>query len=166
VIVSLIVAMDENRGIGLRNRLPWRLASDLKRFRELTMGHHLIAGRKTYESIGRPLPGRQMIIVTRDRNYRASGCLMVHSPDEAFRLAAERGEREAFVIGGAEIYAQALPQADRLYLTQVHAQVQADVFFPEFAEDEWQEVSRNFHAADEKNQYDFTFRELRRKSID
>lgn len=166
MIVSLIVAMDENRGIGLRNRLPWRLASDLKRFRELTMGHHLIAGRKTYESIGRPLPGRQMIIVTRDRNYRASGCLMVHSPDEAFRLAAERGEREAFVIGGAEIYAQALPQADRLYLTQVHAQVQADVFFPEFAEDEWQEVSRNFHAADEKNQYDFTFRELRRKSID
>lgn len=166
MIVSLIVAMDENRGIGLRNRLPWRLASDLKRFRELTMGHHLIAGRKTYESIGRLLPGRQMIIVTRDRNYQVSGCLMVHSPDEAFSLAAERGEREAFVIGGAEIYAQALPQADRLYLTQVHAQVQADVFFPEFAEDEWQEVSRNFHAADEKNQYDFTFRELRRKSID
>src|ERR1041384_6972267 len=109
--------MDERRGIGKQGRLPWRLSADLKRFRELTMGHHIVVGRKTFESIGRPLPGRQMIVVPRGRGLRAEGCLICHSPEEAIRLAAARGESEVFVCGGAEIYAQSLARADRLYLT-------------------------------------------------
>src|ERR1044071_9960120 len=111
--------MDEKRGIGKAGGLPWRLSADLKRFRELTMGHHLIVGRKTFESIGKPLPGRQMIIVTRQAGFHAEGCFIVNSVDDALRLARERGESEVFVIGGAEIYAQTLALAVRLYLTLV-----------------------------------------------
>ena len=157
MIVSLIAALDRHRGIGKDNQLPWRLSADLKRFRELTMGHHLIVGRKTYESIGKPLPGRTMIIVTRQPGFQAEGSLVVDSVAAALALAESRGESEVFVIGGAEIYVQTLAQADRLYLTQVEAEVAADTFFPAFAEDNWQEVERNAHAADEKNQYAFTF---------
>jgi dihydrofolate reductase len=163
VIISLIAAMDERRGIGIEGRLPWRLSADLKKFRSLTMGHHLIAGRKTCESIGRPLPGRTMIIVTRDQQFQAAGCLVAHSVDEALAQAAARGESEVFIIGGAEIYAQTINRADRLYLTQVHATVAADVFFPEFDPGAWSEKEVWRHAADEKNQYSFTFRELERK---
>ncbi|HWQ31842.1 MAG TPA: dihydrofolate reductase [Blastocatellia bacterium] len=160
MIVSLIVAMDERRGIGFEGRLPWRLSADLKRFKALTMGHHLIAGRKTYESIGRPLPGRTMIIVTRDPDYQAEGCLIAHSVDEALALARARGETEAFIIGGAEIYAQTLERADRLYLTQVHAITDADVFFPAFDESAWREQEVSPHEAGEKNQYPSTFKLL------
>lgn len=160
MIVSLIVAMDKRRGIGLNNRLPWRLAADMKRFRELTMGHHLIVGRKTYESIGKPLPGRQMVIVTRDQDYRAEGCAVVHSLDEALGLARARGEQEAFIGGGAQIYAEAIGLADRLYLTLVEAETAADTFFPEFDEDEWRERESFYQPADEKNQYPFTFKLL------
>lgn len=157
MIVSLIVAMDRRRGIGKDNQLPWRLSADLKRFRELTMGHHLIVGRKTYESIGKPLPGRTMIIVTHQPDFQAEGCLVVRSVEEALALARARNESEVFVIGGAEIYAQTLAQADRLYLTLVEAEVAADTFFPTLAEDDWREVERCTHAADEKHQYAFTF---------
>ncbi len=160
MIVSLIVAMDRRRGIGKDNRLPWRLSADMKRFRELTMGHYLIVGRKTFESIGKPLPGRQMIIVTRQAGVQAEGCFVVNSVDEALRLARERGESEAFVIGGAEIYAQTLALADRLYLTLVDAEVEADTFFPEFVENEWLAQEMAQHEADEKNQYPFTFKLL------
>jgi len=123
LIVSLIAAMDKRYGIGRRNQLPWRLSADLKRFRELTMGHHIIVGRKTYDSIGKPLPGRQMIIVTRNPGFRADGCLICHSVDEAIALARSRGESEIFICGGAEIYNQSLVLADRLYLTFVDAEV-------------------------------------------
>ncbi|MFN0119324.1 MAG: dihydrofolate reductase [Blastocatellia bacterium] len=164
LLISLIVAMDEQRGIGRDNGLPWRLPADLKRFRELTMGHHLIAGRKTWESIGRPLPGRQMIVVTRNPRYQAPECLMAHSLNEAIALAAARGETEAFIIGGADIYTQTLGMAHRLYLTQVHATVSADTFFPMLDEHEWRETAALFHAADEKNPYPFTFRTLERKA--
>src|SRR5262245_52323986 len=105
VLVSIIVAMDRKAGIGADNKLPWRLSADLKRFRELTMGHHIIVGRKTFESIGKPLPGRRMIVVTRDRSYEAEGCDVVHSVQDAIELARGRGESEAFICGGAEIYA-------------------------------------------------------------
>jgi dihydrofolate reductase len=132
MIVSLIVAMDERGGIGLNNRVPWHLPADLKRFKALTMGHHLILGRKTYESIGRVLPGRTMIIVTRSKDYRAEGCWVSSSLQQALRLAEERGETEAFIGGGGMIYAQALPYADRIYLTRVHTEVEADVHFPKW----------------------------------
>lgn len=165
MIVSLIAAMDKKRGIGLGNQLPWRLPADLKRFRELTMGHHLIVGRKTFDSIGKPLPGRQMIIVTRDCNFQAEGCLISHSPDEAIQMARRRGESEVFVIGGAEIYKQSFAFADRIYLTLIDAEVEADTFFPEFDEQKWDERETVFHPADEKNQFPFTFKLLVSKTV-
>lgn len=166
MIVSMIVAMDKNRGIGIDNRLPWRLSADLKRFRELTMGHHIIVGRKTFESIGKALPGRQTIIVTRNENYQAGNgsesCFIVHSVEGAIALAQSRGESEVFVCGGAEIYAQVLRFVDRFYLTLVETEVDADTFFPEWNEGDWVEKESVHHPADEKNQYPFTFRVLER----
>jgi dihydrofolate reductase len=158
VIVSIIVAMDERRGIGLRNQLPWRLSSDLRRFRDLTMGHHLVVGRKTFESIGKPLPGRQMIVVTRNPSYRADPSLVVASVEEALELAKQRGETEVFICGGAEIYAQTLERADRMYVTLVRAQVSADTFFPEWDDGSWVEEESLDHGADQSNQYGFTFK--------
>lgn len=163
MIVSLIVAMGQNRAIGLRGTLPWRLSADLARFKHLTMGHHLIMGRKTYESIGRPLPGRTSIIVTRQADYKAAGCLVTASLDEAVSLAQARGEQEAFVIGGAEIYAAALPKADRIHLTLVAASPEADTFFPEFDEAEWHRTKEGSAEADDRNQYAMTFVTLNRK---
>jgi dihydrofolate reductase len=163
VIISLLVAMDENRGIGKDGKLPWRLSSDLKRFRELTMGHHIIVGRKTFESIGKPLPGRQTIIVTRNLGYAVEGCLVAGSVGSAIELAESRGETEAFVIGGADIYSQALAVADRVYLTEVHAVVDADTFFPQFNRNDWKDTECSYQPADEKNQHACTFRLLERK---
>ena len=165
MIISLIVAMDEKRGIGKAGKLPWRLSSDLRRFRELTMGHHMIVGRKTFESIGKPLPGRQMIVVTHNASFKADGCLMAGSVQAAFAAALERGETEVFVIGGAEIYSQTLDVANRVYLTQVHAEVGADTFFPEIDQDAWIEKERFQHPADDKNQYAFTFRLLEKLGV-
>jgi dihydrofolate reductase len=139
------------------------LSADLKRFRELTMGHHIIVGRKTFESIGRPLPGRRMIVVTRDRNYKAEGCDLAHSVEDATRLARERGESEVFICGGAEIYAQSIGIVGRMYLTFVGAEVAADTFFPEFDEQKWDELESVYQPADEKNQYPFTFKLLVRR---
>ena len=164
MIISLIVAMDERLGIGKDGKLPWRLSSDLKRFRELTMGHHMIVGRKTFESIGKPLPGRQTIVVTRNHTFKPDGCLVTNSVQSALALAQERGEREVFVIGGAEIYTQTLDVADRVYLTLVHAEVGADTFFPELKPDSWTETQSTFQAADERNQYSFSFKQLERKT--
>src|SRR5262247_321546 len=158
MIVSIIAAMDKKRGIGVDNKLPWRLSADLKRFRELTMGHHIIVGRKTFESIGKPLPGRRMIVVTRDVNYKADGCDVAHSVEDATTLARERGESEVFICGGAEIYAESIEVSDRMYLTFVDAEVAADTFFPEFDEREWGELESFYQPADEKNQYSFTFK--------
>lgn len=166
MIISLLVAMDQKRGIGMDGKLPWRLSSDLKRFRELTMGHHIIVGRKTFESIGKPLPGRQTIVVTRNLSYKIEGCLIAGSVQAAIKLAEERGETEAFVIGGADVYAQALGVADRVYLTEVHAEVEADTFFPEFDRSAWTEKEVCYQPADEKNQHDCTFRLLEKKRPD
>ena len=162
MLVSLIVAIDEAGGIGKEGGLPWRLSSDLRRFKEITMGHHLIAGRKTFESIGMPLPGRQTIIVTRNQEYEAPGCSVVHSLDEAIELARSRGETEAFIIGGGQIYQEALPLADRIYLTQVHASVAADTFFPEWNPHEWKLEQSTSTPVDEKNRYACTFKVLSR----
>lgn len=163
MIISLLVAMDENRGIGKDNRLPWRLSSDLKRFRELTLGHHILVGRKTFESIGKPLPGRQTIVVTHNKDFDPEGCLVVHSVEDGIRLAQNRGESELFICGGAEIYAQSLGVADRMYLTLVHAVIDADTFFPEWESDGWVEEEASRHEADAKNQFSFTFKLLTKR---
>ncbi len=162
MIISIIVAMDETRGIGVEGRLPWHLPADLKRFKSLTMGHHLIMGRKTFASIGRPLPGRTTIIVTRDQSFQPEGCLVAHSLETALEFARLDLENDVFVIGGAEIFIQAIELADRIYLTQVHSSLPADVYFPEFAAADWLETDSEYHPADEKNRYPFTFKILAR----
>lgn len=166
MIISLIVAMDEQGGIGRAGTLPWRLPADLKRFKALTMGHHLIMGRKTYQSIGRPLPGRTTIVVTRNLKYQPPGCLVRHNFDDALELAERAGETEVFVVGGGEIFRQAITSADRLYLTQVHASFETDVSFPIFNQDSWVEIEREFHPVDERHPFAFTFRVLRRQRTD
>lgn len=158
--VSLIAAMDKNRVIGSNNELPWRLPSDLRRFKSVTMGKSVVMGRKTYESIGKPLVGRHNIVVTRDREYLAKGCTVVHSIDEAL-LAAE-GE-EVMVIGGAQLYEQLLPRADRLYLTIIDAEFPGDAYFPAIDPDRWQEVRREPNTPDKKNQYAFDFVVMERR---
>lgn len=162
MIISLIVATGINRGIGANNRLPWHLPADLRRFRELTMGHHLIVGRKTFESIGKPLSGRQMIIVTRDRDLSVEGCLVAGSIDEALELARIRGESEVFIGGGAEIYRQTIDRADRIYLTLVETESAADTFFPELKIEDWVELKSEHHPIDEKNPFAYTFKLLAR----
>jgi dihydrofolate reductase len=144
--LSLIVAVARNGVIGKDNRLPWRIPEDLKRFRALTMGHHIIMGRRTWESIGRPLPGRTSVVVTRQRDYSAPGALVAHSLPEA--LAACAGDDEVFVIGGAEIYRAALRQTDRIYLTRVEADYEGDVAFPQIEAEQWEEASRERHPGD------------------
>jgi dihydrofolate reductase len=154
--VSIIVAISENGVIGRDGGLPWRLSGDLRRFKELTMGHDMIMGRKTYESLARPLPGRTMIVLTRQPGYSAAaGVLVARDLDEALALAA--ADDEVFVIGGAEVYRQALPLAERIYLTLVHTKIQGDPRFPDFDRNQWRETQRTPHAADEKNEYDTTF---------
>ncbi len=158
--ISLIAAMADNGVIGRNNRLPWRLSADLQRFKALTMGKPIVMGRKTWESIGRPLPGRTNIVVTRDVGYRAEGCVVVHSIDQALEVAA--GSDEVMVIGGANLYRQLLDRADRLYLTQVRADVEGDAWFPDFDRAQWREVERESHSRDEKNEYDYAFVTLER----
>jgi len=158
--LSIIVAMDANRVIGNNNQLPWHLPADLHHFRQITMGKPILMGRKTWESIGRPLPGRTSIVITRDRNYVAEGCIVVHSVDEALRAA--RGHDEVMVIGGEQLYRQVLPDADVLYLTLVEGDFTGDAFFPELAHAQWREVERSAHAADEKNAHACSFVRLER----
>ncbi len=160
MIISLIVAMDEKRGIGKNNQLPWRLSDDLKRFKALTMGHHIIMGRKTYESIARLLPGRTMVIVTRNPEYDVVGALVTNSLPMALEIAEKSNESEVFIVGGAEIFAETLPLADRIYLTLVHSNVDADVFFPEFDHDDWIGKETSFVDANDKNEYPMSFIDL------
>jgi dihydrofolate reductase len=160
--VSLIVAVAKNGVIGRGGELPWRLSADLRRFKELTMGHAILMGRKTYESIGRPLPGRRMIVITRQPDYRADGVEVAAGLEEAFRLAADRDDAECFVIGGGEIYDQARPHADRVYLTRVHATVDGDAYFPSLNLSEWHLVSSTPIEADAKNEYPFSFEQYER----
>jgi dihydrofolate reductase len=143
--VSLIAAVARNGVIGRDGRMPWHLPEDLKRFKALTMGHAIVMGRKTFDSIGRLLPGRRTIIVTRQRNYRVEGADVVHSIDDAIALA--RGDDEVFVIGGGEIYVQALGRANRLHLTEIDATAEGDVHFPAIDRTQWHETSRETHRA-------------------
>ncbi len=153
--LSIIVAMDRNRVIGKGDTLPWHISSDLKNFKKITMGKPIVMGRKTHESIGRPLPGRENIILTRDKNYQAKGCTVLHSMEEIFEHCKDI--EEVMITGGSEVYKLSLEQASHLYLTEVHTEIEGDTFFPEFDRGEWEEVSREDFKADEKNEFDYSF---------
>jgi dihydrofolate reductase len=154
--VSLIAAMAENRAIGLENRLPWHLPADLRRFKALTLGHTLVMGRRTWESIGRPLPGRSTIVLSRRADLALpDGVLQASSLDEALRLAP--GDDEVFVAGGEEVFRQALPRADRIYLTRIHRDFLGDTFFPEMDDGAWDLVERERHESGEAAPFAFSF---------
>jgi len=153
---SLIVAMTHRGVIGRGGTLPWRLSADLKRFKALTMGHHILMGRKTYESLGRPLPGRTSVVITRRQSFQApADVFMTHSLEAAIQVAAN--DDQPFVIGGGEIFRKALPLVSRLYVTWVEADVEGDTFFPPWNPGDWQLALSEVHSADEKNEYDTTF---------
>lgn len=160
--LAIIVAMASNRTIGINNSLPWRIPEDLKHFKALTMGHYMIMGRKTFESIGKPLPGRTTVVVSRDRNLKIDGCVVAHSLQDA--IAAGVSDSQIFVVGGAEIYAQALGLADRIYITEIQQDVVGDARFPEFDRMKWREVSREVHHQEMPESLDFHFVEYRRNS--
>ncbi|PQA60506.1 dihydrofolate reductase [Siphonobacter curvatus] len=160
-MIHLVVAVAENGAIGKDNQLLWHLPDDLKQFKKLTSGHTVVMGRKTYESIGKPLPNRTNVIITRNENYEAPGCIVVSSLEEAIRT-----ESDVYIIGGAEIYQQALPLTDRIHLTEVQASVEGDTFFPKLDSAEWHELSRETHPTDEKHTYAFDFVELERSTIE
>jgi dihydrofolate reductase len=163
MIISLIAALDEAGGIGFKGRLPWHLSQDLKRFKNITLGHHLILGRKTFQAIGGPLPGRQMIVLSRDPDFQAEGCLICPDLDQALELAEVSGEGEVFVIGGGEVYREALPLADRLYLTFVEVSSEADTFFPPLDEEDWSLSCLEEYPADGSSPIGHTFKILERK---
>ncbi|MFC5271932.1 dihydrofolate reductase [Adhaeribacter terreus] len=155
-MIALVVAMAENNVIGKNNQLIWHLPADLKHFKNLTSGHPIIMGRKTYESIGKPLPNRTNIVITRQEDYKPEGVLVAHSLSEGLMLAQQL-DTNIFVIGGAEIYKQAMFLADTIYLTEVHHEFEGDTFFPEIDTLLWVETEREEHKADEKNPYDYAF---------
>ncbi len=165
--IALICAMAENGVIGHRNRLPWRLPADLRHFRRTTMGHSVIMGRKTWESIGKPLPGRSNIVVTRQPDYQAEGANVRGSLQGALALAekfaAADGGEQAFVIGGAELYRQALPMAQLFHLTRIHTEIPGDTRLDGFIESEWQETAREDHYRDNDTPFDFSICLLRRR---
>ena len=160
--IALIAALAANGVIGRDNGLPWRLPADLAHFKALTLGKPVLMGRRTWESIGRPLPGRINIVLTRDPGYRAEGARVVHSPEQALEVAA--GSEELMVIGGEQLYRQMLDRADRLYLTEVKADVEGDAHFPGFDRRHWRELSRESHPRDARNEYDYDFVTLARVS--
>jgi dihydrofolate reductase len=159
--IVLIAAFAQNRVVGIENRLPWHLPEDLKYFKRTTSGKAIIMGRKTYDSIGRPLPNRTNIVITRNPDFTAPGIKVVASLEAAIELAKEvnyiNDVDEVMIIGGASIYESALPIADRLYLTHVHAEVEGDAYFPEVNFQQWSETSREDYKASEKNPYDYSF---------
>ncbi len=157
--ISIIAAIAKHRVIGVNNTLPWRLSEDLKRFRALTMGHHIIMGRKTYESLGRLLPGRITVIVSRQAGYRVEDAKIASSLPEAISLCHD--DEQVFIIGGAEIYREALPLADKMYLTEIDAEFIGDAWFPELDWDMWREVSREKHAEADGLSYAFANYERR-----
>jgi dihydrofolate reductase len=154
-MITIIAAIAENNALGKDNQLIWHLPADLKRFKQVTLNHHIIMGRKTFESLGKPLPNRTSIIITRNKSYTAEGCIVVNSLDEA--LKAAESDINPYILGGAEIYKQAIKIADKLDLTFIHHTFEADAFFPKIDTTIWKETSRQYFKADEKNKYDYSF---------
>ena len=157
--VSILVAMAKNRVIGRNNALPWQLPPDLKRFKELTMGHHIVMGRKTYESIGRPLPGRTSVIITRQPDYQVPGAIVVASIDQALKVcsAGKEVDQEIFVIGGAQIYRQSLGLCQRIYITEIQQEFDGDTLFPELNQQEWREISREKYRLNDGDGLEYHF---------
>ena len=154
-MISFVVAYDRRRAIGKSNRLPWRLPDDMRHVRDVTMGKPLIMGRRTWDSIGRPLPGRTSIVLTRDREFRCDGCLIARTADEALKLAG--AAPEVIVFGGAGVFEEFLPLADRIYLTEVETEADADTYFPKIDPSHWREVERAHHPADERHAHAFSW---------
>ncbi|MFE4898531.1 dihydrofolate reductase [Peribacillus butanolivorans] len=161
-MISLIVAMDQNRVIGKNNQLPWHLPADLQYFKKVTMGHPIVMGRKTFASIGRVLPGRENVIVTRNLDFTAEGCAVLHDISE-IKTFADKSDKEVFVIGGAEIFKEIIPFTDRLYITEIHENFEGDTYFPEINEKEWEKISSLPGIIDEKNLYPHEFIILQKK---
>jgi dihydrofolate reductase len=159
MLISIIVAVSENGVIGKDNQLIWRLPDDLKRFKNLTIGHPIIMGRKTYDSIGKPLPGRTSIVITRNADFVPDGVVVAHTLEEAIEKAKGTETDETFIIGGGNIYEQSLDVSDKIYLTEVHAHIDGDTFF-EINRADWKEISRTPHAADDRHLYAFDFVDL------
>ena len=154
-MITIIAAIAKNNALGKDNKLIWYLPADLKRFKKVTLGHHIIMGRKTFESLGKPLPNRTTIIITRNKNFTQHGCIVVNSLNEA--IEATKEDENPYILGGAEIYKQALNIADKLDLTFVHQNFEADVFFPEIDFKIWKETSREDFKSDEKNKFNYSF---------
>ncbi len=163
MIKSIIVARADNHVIGKDNGLVWHMPADLKRFKSKTLGHYIIMGRKTLESMDKPLPGRTTIVVTRNQDYHAEGCIVVHDVQDAFRLAEANKQEEVFILGGAEIYKLTMDLVDKIYLTEIKASFEGDTFFPEINSQKWKEILREEHEADQKNPYPYAFVDLIRR---
>jgi dihydrofolate reductase len=159
-MISIIVAASTNNVIGVQGELPWKISDDLKRFKQLTMGKPIIMGRLTWESIGRPLPGRQNIVITRQPDFSAEGCDVVASPVAALDIAGDA--EEVMIIGGGQIYDLFLPKAGRLYVTRVHTEIEGDAFFPVIDADSWELVDREGFGASDANEFAFEFRTYER----
>lgn len=155
MVVSIIVAASTNKVIGAGGSLPWKISDDLKRFKRLTMGKPIVMGRLTFDSIGRPLPGRQNIVITRQRDFSAEACDVVDTPAAALRSAGDAGE--VMIIGGSQIYELFLSKAGRIYLTRVHAEIDGDAYFPDIDDNDWTLVERESHGASEANEFAFDF---------
>jgi dihydrofolate reductase len=162
-MITIIAAIAKNNALGKDNDLIWHLPSDLKRFKKVTSGHHILMGRNTFESIGKPLPNRTTIIITRNKNYFQDGCLIAHSIEEAIELV--ENDDAIFIIGGAQIYKEAIEKdlVDQLDITQVHQEFEADVFFPEIDLNIWKETNREDFKSDEKNKFDYSFLSFKKK---
>ena len=160
-MVTIIAAVGRNKALGKNNGLIWHLPADLKRFKEITRGHHVIMGRKTYESMGKPLPHRTNIVISRNPDFKAEGCVVVGSLDEA--LDEAKSDPNPFILGGAQIYEQALSVADRMDLTLVHEDFEADAFFPDFSSEDWIETGRQDFKKDDRNRYDYSFVQYKKK---
>ena len=157
MIISLIVAKSRNNVIGKSGTIPWHLPADLKYFKKVTLGHHIIMGRKTYESIGRPLPGRTNIVVTRNKAYTAEGCVIVNSVEAGLAFARMNEEQEVFIVGGSTLYNEIIPEAEKMYITEVDLLVlDGDTFFPEYDEQMWIESNQYPYVADEVNKFNYT----------
>ncbi|MGY5354854.1 dihydrofolate reductase [Wenyingzhuangia sp. IMCC45467] len=161
-MITIIAAIGDNNELGKNNDLIWHLPADLKRFKKVTTGHHIIMGRKTYESIGKPLPNRTTIIISRNTNYKAEGCITTHSLKSAIEIA--KNDDNAFVIGGAKIYSDAIHLVDELDICEVHQSFDADVYFPEIDKNIWKETKRKKFKSDEKNIYDYSFVKYKRRN--
>lgn len=156
-MLSIIVAYDQQAGIGIQNALPWKLKQDLNNFKQITEHHYIVMGRKTYQSIGRPLPNRKNIVLSRQKGFVLDHCIILNEIQAVLNLAREKRQDEIFIIGGAQIYRAFLPYADRLYITEVDTVTKADAFFPKWDKSAFQRIGKRHYPKDENNQFDFTF---------